>query len=37
MAKILVLHGAGMDMRGKSQIDVFGPMTLPEYEDRIRE
>ena len=37
MAKILVLHGAGMDMRGKSQIDVFGPMTLPEYEDRISE
>ena len=23
-------------MRGKSQIDVFGPMTLAEYDDNIR-
>jgi 3-dehydroquinate dehydratase-2 len=34
--KILVIHGAGMNMRGRSQIDVFGPMTLPEYDTAIR-
>ncbi|MBS0561444.1 MAG: type II 3-dehydroquinate dehydratase [Proteobacteria bacterium] len=34
--KILVIHGAGMNMRGKSQVDVFGPMTLPEYDEAIR-
>jgi len=36
MPKILVVHGAGMNMRGKAQIDVFGPMKLPEYDERIR-
>ena len=36
MPKVLVIHGAGMNMRGKSQIDVFGPMTLPEYDQHIR-
>ena len=34
MPKILVIHGAGMNMRGKVQLDVFG--TLPEYDERIR-
>ena len=36
MPKILVVHGAGMNMRGKAQLDVFGPMTLPQYDERIR-
>ena len=36
MPKMLVIHGAGMNMRGKVQVDVFGPMTLPEYDDHIR-
>ena len=36
MAKILVVHGAGMSMRGKSQFDVFGPMTLAQYDEHIR-
>lgn len=36
MPKILVIHGAGMNMRGKIQTDIFGPMTLPEYDERIR-
>ena len=36
MAKILIVHGAGMNMRGKVQVDIFGPMTLPEYDERIR-
>ena len=34
--KVLVIHGAGMNMRGKAQIDVFGPMKLPEYDKQIR-
>ena len=36
MPKILVIHGAGMNMRGKVQTEVFGPMTLPQYDERIR-
>jgi len=36
MPKILVIHGAGMNMRGKVQTEIFGPMTLPEYDERIR-
>jgi 3-dehydroquinate dehydratase II len=35
MAKVLVVHGAGMNMRGKVQVDIFGKMTLPEYDERI--
>lgn len=34
--KVLVIHGCGMNMRGKVQIDVFGTMTLPEYDEHIR-
>ena len=36
MLKVLVIHGAGMNMRGKAQIEVFGPMKLPEYDKHIR-
>jgi 3-dehydroquinate dehydratase-2 len=36
MPKVLVIHGAGMNMRGKSQLDVFGPMKLAEYDEHIR-
>jgi 3-dehydroquinate dehydratase II len=36
MPKILVIHGAGMNMRGKVQTEIFGPMTLPQYDERIR-
>ena len=36
MATILVVHGAGMDMRGKAQMEIFGSMTLPEYDAAIR-
>lgn len=35
MKKILVVHGAGMNMRGKAQIEIFGAMTLPEYNQHI--
>jgi 3-dehydroquinate dehydratase-2 len=34
--KVLVIHGAGMELRGRTQVDVFGPMTLPEYDAHIR-
>ncbi|MBM3359256.1 MAG: type II 3-dehydroquinate dehydratase [Betaproteobacteria bacterium] len=36
MPKVLVVHGAGMNMRGKAQIEIFGTMTLPEYDQAIR-
>ena len=36
MPRVLVIHGAGMNIRGKMQVDIFGPMTLPEYDERIR-
>ena len=36
MPKILVIHGAGMNMRGKVQTELFGPMTLPQYDEHIR-
>ncbi len=35
MAKILIVHGAGMNMRGKVQTEIFGKMTLPEYDAKI--
>ena len=37
MAKILVVHGAGMNMRGKVQVETFGPMVLSDYDRVIRE
>jgi len=37
MTKVLVVHGAGMNMRGKVQVDVFGPMTLADYDALIRD
>ncbi len=36
MPKILIVHGAGMNMRGKVQTDIFGTMPLSEYDERIR-
>ena len=36
MPRILVVHGAGMNMRGKSQIEMFGPLTLAHYDEHIR-
>lgn len=34
--KILVIQGAGMDRRGKEQVEVFGPETLDEINARIQ-
>jgi 3-dehydroquinate dehydratase-2 len=36
MTKILIIHGAGMNMRGKVQAEIFGTMTLAEYDAHIR-
>ncbi len=36
MTKILVVHGSGMNMRGKSQVEVFGPKTLADYDEQIK-
>jgi len=33
--KILVVQGAGMNMRGKVQTEIFGTMTLAEYNKHI--
>ena len=37
MPRVLIIHGAGMNMRGKAQIETFGPMTLAEYDQHIRQ
>ena len=37
MPNILIVHGAGMNMRGKVQTEIFGKMTLPEYDAQIRQ
>ena len=36
MTKILVIHGAGMNMRGKVMVEVFGPLSLAEYDKKIQ-
>ncbi len=35
MGKVLVIQGAGMNMRGKSQVEIFGPATLEEIDEQI--
>lgn len=34
--RILVIQGAGMNMRGKVQTEIFGTMTLDDYNQHIR-
>ena len=36
MTKVLVIQGAGMNMRGKSQVEIFGPATLDEINEQIQ-
>ena len=36
MTKVLVIQGAGMNLRGKVQVETFGPMTLDEINEQIR-
>ena len=35
MSNILVIHGAGIDMRGKTQVDIFGSETMSDYNSAI--
>ena len=35
MGKVLVIQGAGMNMRGKVQLETFGPTTLGEMNEQI--
>jgi 3-dehydroquinate dehydratase-2 len=35
--KILVVQGAGMNMRGMTQTEIFGTMTLDDYNRHIRD
>lgn len=37
MTKILVVHGAGINMRGKVAVDIFGPETMEDYNRLIHE
>ena len=37
MAKVLVIQGAGMNMRGKVQVEIFGPMTLEEINEQVQD
>ena len=36
MTKVLVVQGAGMNMRGKAQLEIFGPATLDQINEQIR-
>ena len=35
MSKVLIIHGLGMNMRGKVQTETFGTMTLSDYDKHI--
>ena len=36
MPRFLVIHGKGMENRGKTQIEIYGPITLAQYDEQIR-
>ena len=36
MTKVLVIQGAGMNMRGKVQVEIFGPNTLEQINEQVR-
>ena len=36
MTQVLVIQGAGMNMRGKAQIEIFGTTTLEQINEQIR-
>ena len=35
MTKVLVIQGAGMNMRGKSQVEIFGTDTLEQINEQV--
>ena len=36
MTKVLIIQGAGMNMRGKAQIETFGKASLDQINEQIR-
>ena len=36
MTRVLVIQGAGMNMRGKSQVEIFGPTTLDQINEQVK-
>ncbi len=36
MVKVLVIQGAGMNMRGKTQVEIFGSLTLEEINQQVQ-
>ena len=36
MTKVLVIQGAGMNMRGKSQVEIFGTDTLDQINEQVK-
>ena len=36
MTKVLVIQGAGMNMRGKAQVEIFGRNTLEQINEQIK-
>ena len=36
MTKVLVIQGAGMNMRGKAQVEIFGSNTLEQINEQIK-
>ena len=36
MTRVMVIQGAGMNMRGKAQVEIFGSATLDEINEQIR-
>ena len=37
MTKVLVIQGAGMNMRGRTQIEIFGTTTLDQINQHVRD
>ena len=36
MTKVFVIQGAGMNMRGKSQVEIFGTDTLEQINEQVK-
>ena len=36
MPKVLIIHGAGINLRGKFQVEIFGTATMEDYSKQIQ-